>query len=284
MEKHVDWLIRIGMVVNVDKTEAVIFSRSPVEQTTIQVKGESFSTRESMKVLGIMFDSRLKWDVHVNNVIKNAKNNIHGLRILRRNLSERNYLKILNAQFFSKMYYGSVVWLGHVSSNDRKRLDSLHYSALRIGCYDFKKCLPRWVLDHDYKRATLTEWSNYSTAREFIRIYSAKDPKCLFDRLDAQSFRTSRPQLVKFFDASKLKIGLQSFANKSSVVSTRLNFDWFFTQHSDDSMRVNLKNAFFKFPSSASDFLITDRLRHQLIEHRRWKMKNSNASQRRIWC
>jgi hypothetical protein len=160
MKKHVDWLTKIGMVVNVDKTEAVIFSKSPVKPVTMTVKGESFSTRDSMKVLGVMFDARLKWDVHVNNVIKNAKSNIRGLRILRLNLSEKNYLKILNAQFYSKMYYGSVVWLGHVSFCDRKCLDSLHYSALRIGCYDHAKCLLRWVLDHDYKRATPLEWSN----------------------------------------------------------------------------------------------------------------------------
>jgi hypothetical protein len=109
MKKHVEWFTTIGMVVNVDKTEAVIFSKSYVSPILLTVNGESFSTRDTMKVLGVTFDSKLKWDVHVNNVVKSAKSNIHGLCILRRNLSEKLYLKILTSQFFAKMYYGSVV-------------------------------------------------------------------------------------------------------------------------------------------------------------------------------
>lgn len=68
LKAHVDWLGSIGMVVNVDKTEAVLFSREKLDPLILTVNGTSFSTKSSMKVLGVTFDSRLRWDVQVQNV------------------------------------------------------------------------------------------------------------------------------------------------------------------------------------------------------------------------
>jgi len=273
MEKHVNWLKSIGMVVNVGKTEAVIFSKNEPRFTTLTVNNESFSTSSSMKVLGVTFDSKLKWDVHVNNVVKSAKKSIQGLRILRRNLSEYNFMKVLTAQLFSKMYYGSSVWLNHLSSIDFKRVESIHYTALRIACHDYKCSVSRGVLDHDYRRATPKEWMNYGVAREFIRIYQIGTPVGLFERLDKQSYRTSRPQLVKFYDTSRTRIGLQIFSNKVAIVSKNVEFDWFFSKLSQDALRIKLKNSLFKYPSSAASVSIPERMNRQLRNYRKSRTK-----------
>ena len=137
IHKHVDWLQSIGMVVNIAKTEAVVFARNPIDPVELDVNGTKFKTSLSMKILGVVFDSRMKWDNHVDKILGQAKKTLNGLRILRRNLSLDGYVHILTSQFYAKLYYSSPVWLPHVSSRDLKRLESIHYKALRIGCNDY---------------------------------------------------------------------------------------------------------------------------------------------------
>jgi Reverse transcriptase (RNA-dependent DNA polymerase) len=132
LKSHVEWLNSVGMVVNVSKTEAVVFCKRDVS-ITLEVNGISFNTTSHMKVLGVLFDSRLNWSKHTDNVITKAKKSLFGLRILRRNLGPKGFTKILTAQFFSKIYYGAAVWLPHLLSRDMNRIESVHYSALRIG-------------------------------------------------------------------------------------------------------------------------------------------------------
>ena len=128
-------------------------------------------------------------------------------------------MHVLTPQFFSKIYYGSAVWLGPLGSKDWKRIESLHYSALRVACHDYRNKVHREILDHDYKRATPREWSNYSHSREMIRIFNTQCPPELFSKLQAQSYQVSRPGRVLFFDKSRHIIGMQEFCNRSASIS-----------------------------------------------------------------
>jgi hypothetical protein len=110
-----------------------------------------------MKVLGVTFDSGLKWDSHGSNVISRAKKSLNGIGILRRNLGAHGFTKILTAQFFSKMYYGATVWLHQLLSRDTNRIESPHYAATRIGCHDYRNKISRDILDHDYMIARCRE-------------------------------------------------------------------------------------------------------------------------------
>ncbi len=255
LKVHIEFLKSIGMIVNISKTEAMIFDRDP-SSMVLSIDGESFSTGKTMKVLGVTFDSKMKWDVHVDKILSKAKTMFYGLRILRRNLGQKSFLKILTVQFFSKIYYASVVWLPHVSSKDQKRIDSVHYSALRLICYDFRNKVSRDILDHDYRRVTPVEWSKYSSARESIRLYKSGTPHNLFKRLDSQSYSISRPFAAKrFFENSTLKIGRQTLPNKVASTLNKLDFDWHYTQQSSDLLRISLKHCLFKYPSVASHII-----------------------------
>ncbi len=191
---------------------------------------------------------------------------MYRLRILWRNLGITAFLKVLTAQFYSKIYYGSVIWLGHVSGEIMHKLESLHYKALCIGCHDYRNNIPRHILDHDFCRAKPSEWLHYATCHEMIRIFKSRNPVCLFSRLESQSYRLNRPLRIKFFDKSLTKVGRQSFANKVSFSSSSLNFDWFHEQLSADLVRIKLKNNLFRYPSVTPNY-VSDELVRQLQRH-----------------
>jgi hypothetical protein len=259
MKAHVEWLESIGMVVNVNKTEAVLFGKDVSDVSLVlEVKGSSFVTKSNMKVLGVLFDNQLKWHTHVDSVVKKAKRITQGLRVLRRNLGAESFLSILTAQLYSKIYYGSAVWMSSLQTKDLKRLDSIHYNALRIahGASYSNRPISREILDHDYCRATPQEWAKYSTARELIRIYKNRVPPSLHESLGLQAYLIKRPPSVRFFDNSKSLVGRQCFPNKVASLSAHLTFNWYFQNMSNDCIRKNLKQCLFKYPSSASASII----------------------------
>jgi len=248
--KHKAWLESIGMVVNVDKTEAVLFGKPGSGINSLDIDGTKITLATSMKVLGVLFDSSLSWNEHVDKVVKLAKKCIQGLRILRRNLSADSYMQVINAQFFSKLYYGSAVWLSAISKANLKRIDTMHYQALRLCYWDFRNEIPREIIDHDLKRAVPQEWASYSTAKELIRIFNTGTPPLLFSNLRSQSYLVQRPQRVLFYDVSQRKVGSQCFPNRVASLSKRLDFDWHFGNLNSDQIRVGLKESLFKYPST----------------------------------
>jgi len=268
MTRHVSYLHSIGMVVNVSKTESVLFSKSVEGPVLLTVNGSSFYTTQSMNVLGVTFDAQLSWDPQTEKVINKAKGLLHGLRILRRNLGMKKYMKVLTAQFYSKIYYGASVWLKSVKVSALKRLESIHYRALRVSQFDFKGTISRDILDRDLQRATPIEWMDYCVATEMVRIFNTGAPLSLFERLRNNCYTVSRPSRIKVFDSSKTKIGKQCFENKCASVALKLDFPWFNGLCSKDKLRMKLKENLFKYPSSAVSLYVTG-LTNQIREWRR---------------
>jgi hypothetical protein len=70
--------------------------------------------------------------------------------------------------------------------------------------------------------------------------------------------------MVMFFDKSRTKVGLQCFANKASSVSRLVSFDWYYDVLCPYALRVKLKQALFKYPSSAVYHSVPGKLRRQI--------------------
>ena len=61
----VDWLQHIGMVVNSSKTEAIYFSKHDQVGLNIEVGSIKIQVGTSMRVLGVIFDSKLSREKHI---------------------------------------------------------------------------------------------------------------------------------------------------------------------------------------------------------------------------
>ncbi len=85
-----------------------------------------------------------------------------------------------------------------------------------------------------------------------------------------------RQQLIMFYDNSRTKIGLQYLANKASSVSRHVKFDWFYQSLSPDALRVKLKHALFKYPSSAVSYSVPGDLRKQIWKNRTNQLRSND--------
>jgi len=64
-------------------------------------------------------------------------------------------MKVVTSQFFGTLYYAAPVWLNsELKESQWNRLNSIHYRVIRAAIKDYKRKVPRAVLNIISKRAT----------------------------------------------------------------------------------------------------------------------------------
>ena len=82
-----------------------------------------------MNVLGVVFDSKLNWSTHVAQTIVKAKRALIALRLIKRFFSVSEMRTLLDANFYSILYY---IWLTPLLSSElNQNLLSISATALR---------------------------------------------------------------------------------------------------------------------------------------------------------
>ena len=61
------WLCDSALVVNDSKTEICLFHEHDQQKIHLQIGDTAISSKSFMNVLGVTFDSKLNWQIHVNN-------------------------------------------------------------------------------------------------------------------------------------------------------------------------------------------------------------------------
>ena len=73
------WLKDSGLVVNEDKTEICLFHRRDHEAVKIVINGKIITSKKTINVLGVVFDSKLQWSNQVSQAINKSKRALHGI-------------------------------------------------------------------------------------------------------------------------------------------------------------------------------------------------------------
>jgi hypothetical protein len=61
-----------GLQINESKTEVCLFYRNDTQKITIIIQNEQINSKNSMNVLGVIFDSKLTWADQVAKTIKQS--------------------------------------------------------------------------------------------------------------------------------------------------------------------------------------------------------------------
>lgn len=107
ISNHLEYLDKMGMITNLSKSEATIFSRHPQDQMTINISGDTFMTKQEIKVLGVIVDSRLTWSSQVACAVSKGRKLNSALKFIRNRLTKDQFLKVLTCQFYSSLLCSS---------------------------------------------------------------------------------------------------------------------------------------------------------------------------------
>ena len=95
--------------------------------------GIPITTKKSMKVLGVIFDTKLTWYEHISKTIVSANKVKQGLAIISKYFCVEEMLKLATANFYSRLYYAAKVWLiSTIAAPLKKKLWQVSSRMLKI--------------------------------------------------------------------------------------------------------------------------------------------------------
>ena len=132
----------------------------------IKIKDIVVHSSPVLKVLGLLFDNRLQWDKQVEKATTDARRSLQGVRLIKRHFTEAENLKLITTMCFSRLYYGSQVWLlPTLKESLYRKLDSQSGQCLKV----LKSDMSYVNLHKNFLRATPRLFALYQTAINFLR-------------------------------------------------------------------------------------------------------------------
>ena len=73
------WLKQSGLKLNEEKTEMCLFSKNDVATITVPLGQSVVKSSATINVLGVTFDSKLRWSTHINKAIGKANKALNAI-------------------------------------------------------------------------------------------------------------------------------------------------------------------------------------------------------------
>jgi len=238
----INWLKRSGMVINATKTTASYFASHELKTPpTIVIDGTDIELKKVLTVLGITFDHKLKWDVHVENILKEANSRTQAIRHVQQHLTRNECLSVAHGLFFSKFYYCSSVWLtDQLPRSLLQRLTTSSNSCLRAALGYRIKDISTSDLHLEAGVLTPYQRSFQDKAITFWRIINNCEPEDLYLELLNQGYHHERNKTFYLHQDNTSKIGRLAFANRLNDILSLLGDSWL--DLSQAIMKQMLKN------------------------------------------
>jgi hypothetical protein len=226
-EQAITWFKKSGLCVNEQKTEVCVFNKNDVGRHRIELNGVNLEVGKQIKVLGLIFDTKLTWFAQAMAAIEKANKVKQGLRLVNRYFTKEEMVKLSTSLFYSRLYYGAKVWLhAGVSAIIKKKLWQASSRMLKIVQKDWNGEKSFQELHKISKRATPKMWSNYVHCCALYDVVTTRKPNLLLSKLMENNLVEQRFQGLVFTKSNKIKIGLNCLSNRVTNVSRRLNFNW----------------------------------------------------------
>ena len=135
LDKIVAWATKWRLLVSVDKSAALVFSRKQIKDRppVFLLNDHPIQIVEQFKFLGLNFDSKLNWVFHINSVITKCTrlaNFLKPLAYKKSGLNLSSLIRLFKAFVRSRMEYGAIV-LSSASTTLINKLDVVQNTIFR---------------------------------------------------------------------------------------------------------------------------------------------------------
>ncbi len=130
-----EWSYKWGFKFSVDKTKIMFFTRKKIgSEVKINLYNQELERVKHFTFLGIWFDERVTWVVHIQNIVNKCKKIINTMRCLVGSEwgADRMALKAMYSGLVrSVLDYGCVVY-GSAAETSLRKLDNIQHQVLRL--------------------------------------------------------------------------------------------------------------------------------------------------------
>ena len=133
LESHscarIEWYENNYLRPNPDKWHLIL--SEPGDSMKIMIGNEIISNSAYEKLLGVTFDNKLTFNIHINKLCKKAGQKLHALARISRFMSIDQRKLIMNAFISSHFNYCPLIWMCH-SRSLNVQINRIHERALRM--------------------------------------------------------------------------------------------------------------------------------------------------------
>ncbi len=135
VEQLAVWCSHNNLELNTLKTVEMIvdFRRNPPALPPLTIMNSTVTAVESFRFLGTTISQDLKWDTHIDSIVKKAQQRLFFLHQLKKfNLPQAHMTQFYSAVIESVLCSSITVWFGSASKSDIRRLQRTVRTAERI--------------------------------------------------------------------------------------------------------------------------------------------------------
>ena len=250
MERSLDsitkWLIQSGMKVNNNKTEICLFYKNDVAPVTIVVDNTAVKSKSTINILGVLFDCKLQWGHHVNQVIHKANKALNAIKLIRKFFKTSELVSIVTSNFYSILFYNSEIWhLPNLNVNLKHALFVASANCLKM-CLNYPNEMISYQDLHKLtNRATPEMLAHYKLALSLYKVFNDKSPLNEWLHLNFTQINTTRQTSFMTSKANKLKLGMNCLSNRFNHLNGKIPLLWL--NKSFDCYKIECKKLFLKF-------------------------------------
>ena len=134
MKKLYQWLCVNRLSLNIEKTNFIVFHpfNKPVkENITLLIHRKAIAETKFVKYLGVLMDSTLTWNFHIDNIAKKISRSIGILYKIRPFADLSVMTKLYYSIIYPHLIYAIQIW-GSTFDNQIEKLSKLQKKALRV--------------------------------------------------------------------------------------------------------------------------------------------------------
>ena len=222
----INWLKDSGMQVNSKKTEFCIFHKTDIQVQRIKLFDETIESKKEIKILGVIFDSKLTWHNHISQAILKCKKTLQAIKLISINFTIDEKINMITSLFYSRLYYGAEIWLiPSLKYNIKKKLLNISTQALRIAAEDVFHTFNAEEIHVMFNRFTPNQMMNYISLLNLYRCINNKIPEQIWIDLQFKYLPLTRTNKFILAPANRLKVGINSLSNRLSYASTLITND-----------------------------------------------------------
>jgi hypothetical protein len=226
MERIIKWLKNSGLKVNDAKTEVCLFSRTDVRPIKLTINGIELTTKKSMNVLGVHFDTKLNWQTHMQSTITKANKALQAIKLIKKNFTKKELMTLVIANYYSILFYNSEIW--HIPSLCRQTKTQL----MRASANPLKICCPSYDMSISFERLhNITHRPNPDTLMKYKhalllhKVYNSTEQDRNWSDLFFNQQFNERQTTVNFFDMSRYKQGKNILSNRLNCINGTITYN-----------------------------------------------------------
>jgi hypothetical protein len=107
-----------------------------IAKPTVNVGTNIVTAKDSINVLGVIFDMTLSGSKHVQTAVTKANCALNALKLINKYFNTKELLPLITSNFYSVLFYNSEVWhLNNLKYSDKQLLLSTSSKALKMAIH-----------------------------------------------------------------------------------------------------------------------------------------------------